>query len=176
MAETETPTPGAPDPQPPRTRTWVRVALVTSLALNLLILGIVGGAVIGHGRDRGPQATIGPGDYGPYGRAFTEADRAALRAALKDQAPRLGQNRAAVRDGFRDLLAALRAEPYDHARVARVMETQQARVQDQAALMRGLMLDRIAAMPPEARAGFADRLERVLRRGPPRERDRGARP
>lgn len=158
----------------PRTRTWVRVALVASLALNLLILGIVGGAMLGH-RDRPPHAALGPGDHGPYGRALAEADREALRAAIRAEAPRIRETRRAVRQGFRDLLAALRAAPYDHGQVVAVMEAQQARVHEQAALMRGLMLDRVAAMSPEERAAFADRLERVIRRGPPSDRG-GRRP
>ena len=166
---------------PPRTPTWMRVALVTSLALNLLVLGIVGGAVLKFGRDGPSRAGFLPGDYGPYSRAMSESDREALRAAYRAEAPRLRENRAAVRQGFRELQDALRADPYDHARVVAVVEAQQARVQDHAALMRGLMLDRVAAMSPEERAAFADRLERVVRRGPPRERDRdregqGARP
>ncbi|TCO73981.1 periplasmic heavy metal sensor [Rhodovulum euryhalinum] len=156
---------------PPRTRTWVRVALVASLALNVLILGVVGGAVLNKGRDHPPRTAFAPGEYGPYGRALADTDRAALRAALKAEAPRLRENRAAVRQGFRDLLAALRAEPYEHARVVAVVQAQQARVQDQAALVQSLTLDRVGAMSGADRAAFADRLERVLRRGPPRGGD-----
>ncbi|GAA0285532.1 periplasmic heavy metal sensor [Rhodovulum strictum] len=161
----------------PRTPVWVRVALVASLALNLMVLGVVGGAVLK--RDMPPRAGFVPGDYGPYSRALSEPDREALRAAYRAEAPRLRENREAVRQSFRDLQAALRAEPYDHARVVALVEAQQARVQDHATLMRGLTLDRVAAMNPEERAAFADRLERVLRRGPPREHERerqGGRP
>lgn len=162
----------ANEPAQPRTRTWVRVALVVSLALNLLVLGMIGGAVINHGRGD-PRAVTGPADLGPYGRALSDADRAALRKAIRAEGPRLRENREAVRAGFRELTGALRAEPYDHARVTAIIEGQQARVEAQVDLLRALMLDRVAQMTPAERAGFADRLEEVLRHGPPRDRDHG---
>jgi len=147
---------------------------VVSLALNVLILGIVGGAVISHERDK-LHGEGGPMSLGPYGRAFDAADREALRAALRADAPRLRETRQAVRAGFRDVLNALKAEPYDAARVAAIVEGQQAHVQSQMETMRKLMLDRIAAMTPEERAAFADRLQEVLRRGPPRNHYHGGR-
>ncbi|MBN2905809.1 MAG: periplasmic heavy metal sensor [Rhodobacteraceae bacterium] len=155
----------------PRTRTWVRVALGLSLALNLLIVGVIGGAVLSHGR-QGPPVALAPGDFGPYSRALSEEDRAALRTALRAQAPRLRENRTAVRAGFKDLLTALRADPYDPARVSALLAAQQARVEDQAGLVRDLVLTRVAQMHSEERAAFADRLERVLRHGPPRDHGR----
>lgn len=147
---------------------WLRVALGLSLGANLLIVGIVAGAVISHRPDGPRRGMTGPGDLGPYGRAFAYEDRAALREALGAAAPRQRENRAAVRQGFRDVLTALRAEPYDGDRVRALMEAQQARVQDQIELGRAAMLARLEAMTPAERAAFADRLERVLRRGPPR--------
>lgn len=157
----------------PRTRTWVRIALVASLGLNLLILGVVGGAVLSH-RDRLPPGSASVlGEIGPYGRALSQSDRDAVRAALRAEGPRLRENRKAVRQGFQDLLSALRAEPYDQARVTSILNAQQARVQDQAGLLRGLLLERVAAMDAEERAAFADRLETVLRRGPPRDAHHG---
>ena len=156
----------------PRNRTWMRVALIVSLALNFLILGIVGGAVLSHERG-GLRGELGPASFGPYGRAFDAEDRAALRQAIRAEAPRLRQNRQAVRQGFRDLLAALRTQPYDAAQVAAIIDRQQAHLRDQMTLMRGLMLDRVAAMTPEQRAAFADRLEAILRRGPPHDHPHG---
>ncbi|SIO57302.1 Uncharacterized membrane protein [Rhodovulum sp. ES.010] len=154
----------------PRTRAWVRIALVASLALNLLVLGMIGGAMLGHRHDGPRGASFGPGELGPYGRAFSAPDRDALRAALRAEAPRLRANREGVRAGFRDVLAALRAEPFDQARVEAALQAQQARLRDQMGLTRRLMLERVAAMSPEERSAFADRLEEVLRRGPPRDR------
>ncbi|TCP21412.1 periplasmic heavy metal sensor [Rhodovulum adriaticum] len=161
MADTDTTKTPAP-----RTRTWVRVALIVSLALNLLIVGMIGGAVVGH-RGGPPRADMGEAAYGPYARALADEDRAALRRAMRAEAPRLRENRMAVRQGFRDLLGALRADPYEPGRVADILAEQEARVRDQGQIWRGLLVTRLETMSPEERAAFADRLERVLRRGPP---------
>ncbi|TCP60834.1 putative membrane protein [Rhodovulum bhavnagarense] len=159
----------------PPTRTWVRVMLIASLALNLLILGMVGGAVVGH-RGASTRADLGEAAYGPYARALADEDRAALRAAMRSQAPRLRENRKAVRQGFNDLLDALRAEPYMPEHVAVILATQEAHARDQGEIWRDLMTERLAAMTPEQRAAFADRLERVLRRGPSHPRRDGSAP
>lgn len=164
MKETENSPPSAP-----RTRRWVRATLIASLALNLMILGVIGGAVLGNWG--GPsRATPGEAAYGPYARALSDEDRAALRLEMRAAAPRLRENRTVVRQGFRDLLDALRAEPYAPSRVAAILEAQETRVRDHGQIWRGLMLQRLDTMTPEDRAAFADRLEKVLRRGPSRDR------
>ncbi|MCE8472521.1 hypothetical protein LZ189_26365, partial [Rhodovulum sulfidophilum] len=62
---------------------------------------------------------------------------------------------------------ALRGETFDADRIAAVLDRQEARVQAHAEMVRKLMLDRLSAMSPDERSAFADRLERVLRHGPP---------
>ncbi|ARE39620.1 hypothetical protein RGUI_1479 [Rhodovulum sp. P5] len=151
---------------------WLRVTLGISLTLNLLIVGIVAGAIISH-RPGGPmRGDPSLREFGPYGRAFGDEDRAALRQAFREQAPRLQENRKAVRAAFGDVLAALRAEPYDGDRVRDLLQAQHTRIQDRVTLTREVFLKRLEAMTPEQRADFADRLERTLRRGPP-PHDRG---
>lgn len=163
MADTDPAKPAASR----RTPTWVRALLVVSLALNLMVVGIVGGAILGH-RGGPPRADLGEAAYGPYARALAEADREALRQAMRSELPRLRANREAVRRGFRDLLGALQAEPYAPERVAEILETQEARVGDQGRIWRGLLVERLSTMTAEERKSFAERLEQVLRRGPPR--------
>ncbi|MHC0054422.1 periplasmic heavy metal sensor [Actibacterium sp. D379-3] len=149
---------------------WGRAALVVSLTLNFLFLGLVGGAVLHR---VGPRADAPPpgGDllsYGPYTHAFSPEDRKALRALLKRDAADLRDNRRAVRRGFDQVVAALRAQPYDAAAVQALLEQQQAGVAQQVSHVSGLMLEHIARMSDAERAAFADRLEEVLRRGPSR--------
>jgi hypothetical protein len=76
--------------------------------------------------------------------------------------------RREVRQDFERLLQLLRTEPFDVAAAAGLLEAQQARVGEQVELVRRLFLEQISAMEPEERAAFADRLEQVLRHGPPR--------
>ncbi len=138
-------------------RLW-RIVLVASLALNLCVAGVVVGALFdrhgpGHDRLRGPAGGIV--------RALPEADREAVIDRLREM-PREG--RGDRRAGFERLLAAIRAEPFDRGRVERLLAEQRARGGARFARVEEAILDRLALMSPEARAGFAARLAEGARR------------
>ncbi|MEY4871132.1 MAG: hypothetical protein RLZZ563_462 [Pseudomonadota bacterium] len=145
----------------------LRVALAVSVALNLLILGLVAGAVL---RDGGPHGRmVRDLDFGPFTEALTPEDRDALRRDFLRQAPDLRDMRRQMRDDFATLLEALRAEPFDVEALRGVVANQGDRMAARLELGQDLMLARIAAMTPAERAAFADRLERRLERGPQRD-------
>ncbi|MBC2837094.1 periplasmic heavy metal sensor [Gemmobacter straminiformis] len=142
----------------------VRIALAVSVALNLLIVGLVAGAVL---RDGGPRGRMmGELDFGPFTEALTREDRDALRQAFVERMPDMRDMRRQMRTDFAALLAALRAEPFDPAALREVMANQSSRMQERLQIGQSLMLERLEAMSPEARAAFADRLEERLRHGP----------
>jgi hypothetical protein len=165
----------APAPRAPGR--WLKAALVVSLALNLAVAGIVAGALLGERRDarRPPPAELARElGLGPYTRALDIADRRALGAAVRERVraasgPRA--IRAEIRQDFAQVLAALRAEPFDPGRVAALIAAQGARAEARRELGAALLLERLAAMDAGARAAYADRLEAGLHRlaRPPRE-------
>lgn len=164
----------APGPGAGRLRRW---ALVVSLAVNLLVVGAVAGLWLSHGRDhdRFTRADRG-GGFGMYVRALSPEDRAALREAYRagrqeENADGAAQGAAAARDwradrraDQADLLAALRAEPFQPAAVAAVFDRHIAAMSAGMARGRALMLARIEAMAAPERAAFADRLEQMMSR------------
>lgn len=151
---------------------WLRVALAVSLAINLAVGGVVLGAWLRDGPPRG--AGVRDVGFGPYAAGLTDDDRAELRRALIRRAPDIRAARLAMREDMSAVVAALRAEPFDAATMAAAMDRGTARIADFAALGRSLLVDHAAAMTPQARAAFADRLERAAsRRGHP---DRPASP
>lgn len=166
MSETtQGPTP--PEAVPPvggaKAGKGVRIALGLSLAFNLLVVGLVAGAVL---RDGGPRdRMVRDLDFGPFTEALSPRDRDELRRAYVQRAPDLRGARQEMRTDLQAFLAALRAEPFDPAALAQVMENQQGRMARRIELGQDLLLERLAAMDPQARAEFADRLERRLRRG-----------
>ena len=84
----------------PKTGKAVRIALAVSVALNLAVIGIVAGALL---RD-GPRGRfIRELDFGPYGEAFSPADRAAMRDAFLSR----DVNMRDMRDQIRSEGAAL---------------------------------------------------------------------
>ncbi|MCX7889101.1 MAG: periplasmic heavy metal sensor [Rhodobacteraceae bacterium] len=147
-------TPGAPR--------WMRVALVVSLAANLLVAGVVVGAML-HGPDGGPRGAIGDIGLGPFTGAFAPEDRRAMRDDFLARAADFRAMRDREHADFAAVLAALRAEPFDRAALEAALGSLRDRLAQRMDLGRDIMLDRLSAMTPAARAAFADRLEEMLR-------------
>ena len=143
---------------------WVKIVLFTSLAVNLLVIGLVVGALLSgpHGRDRTELRGLG---YGPFVRALPKEDRSALHGALARNAHSFRDNRAELRAQFEALLTALRAEPFDVSEVERVFAEQRDRILERQLMGQDSLLERIVAMSPQDRAAYADALDRKLRRG-----------
>lgn len=143
---------------------WVRVIFVMSLALNLLVVGLVAGAFFGNGgKHPGRSVELG---LGPYTRALDVDVRRALVERLR-KTPELGRRvRNARRSDFRQMLVALRQEPFDQEAVLAIMEKQRAHTLTVQTAGQSALVDALVSMSPEQRAAFADRLENEIKRGP----------
>jgi len=159
---------GETNTKPKTRRNWGRVVLVISLGLNLLIVGLVAGAMLGGPRDRDRNPVLRDLGFGPFYEALPRAEKREIGNALRREAGTFRKNRAAMRTAFENFLTALRAEPFDPAAAARIIEDQSGTVGARQALARRLLLERIGAMSPAARAEYADTLGRALRHGPRR--------
>ncbi|MDJ0824646.1 MAG: periplasmic heavy metal sensor [Rhodobacter sp.] len=160
-------------PKPRKRRRWGKVVLFVSLAFNLLVVGLIAGAILSGPRDRDRNPLLRDLGFGPYAQALPAYDKIALTRALRREAGAFRENRAVLRQQFEAFLAALRAEPYDHAEVTRLVTSQQDRIQDRQRLGRDLLLERIAAMDAAERAAYADALDKSLRRRKPNRPPRG---
>ncbi|MDN5787374.1 periplasmic heavy metal sensor [Pseudorhodobacter sp.] len=150
-------------PAKPPTR-WLRPLLFMSLTLNLVILGIVAGAVFGrHERGRDEIVTRDLG-FGPFNDAFSEADRKALRDAYRAAKPDLGAERDKMRKGLQETLAVLRAEPFQPDALRAVLDAGGARAVERQQIGRDIVIGQLSKMTTAERAGFADRLEHSLQR------------
>lgn len=156
------PSPADPMPQAGSAR-GLKIALAVSVALNLGVAGMVAGAWMNGGRDRGMPRDL---SFGPFSEALSPADRFALRKALIDRAPGFREARAAAQAEFADLLTALRASPFDPAGVQSALGAIEARNAGRLELGRSLIEARISQMSEADRLAFADRLENGLRRRP----------
>lgn len=162
-----------PVPSPAAVPRWMRYALVVSLAANLLVLGVVAGAVIRHDRD-GPRGMIADVGFGPYTEALSREDRKALRDAFIARAPDFRAMRAEAQADMATLIAALRAADWDEAAVKTTLAKQRDRTVSRISLGQDLLLERLSAMTPDARRALADRLDGMMRRGPGEwRRDKG---
>lgn len=157
-------------PQKSRRLPWGRIVLFTSLAFNLLVVGLVAGALLRPDRfdGRPPLRDLG---YGPFGAALSPEDRHELGRRLVDRAGDLRSNREELRRQFAEMLAALRAQPFDTSALTAVVEQQKGKLAERQEIGQALLMERITAMTDAERREFADRLERALTRAA-RERRR----
>lgn len=148
-----------------RTPRGVRIVLAISLALNLGVAGLVAGAFIADGGPR--DRMVRDLDFGPFTEALTREDREKLRDEFLRVAPDLRDMKQAMKQDFTAVMAAVRAEPFDPAKLQAAVDALGERTTSRIAIGQKLLVDRLAAMTPEARADFADRLEKRLRHGGP---------
>lgn len=155
---------------------WLRPTLAVSVALNLLVAGVVAGALLGGGpwRDGSARgAAMRDAGFGPYAAALDDRDRAALRRALAARGPDLRAARDAMRRDMAEVAALIRAEPFDAEAVRAAMARGSARMGEVIGLGQSLIVGHVASLSPQERAAFADRVEAALHR---RSRSGHARP
>jgi uncharacterized membrane protein len=160
------------NPAPRKAWPWARIVLAGSLAVNLLVIGLIAGALLGGPRDRDRNPVLRDLGFGPFVQALPRADRRELGAAMRREAGAFRENRAEMRRQFEAILAALRADPFDAGALRDMVEAQYARVSERQGLGRRLLLDRIEAMTGAERAAYADALDASLRRRRPDRSDR----
>lgn len=142
----------------------MRWLLIVSLALNLAVLGMIGSWWLTWGPHHRHQMPRMEQVGGPLTRALVHEDRRAIGRALRAAYRQEGDTRGVQRARFDEMIAALRAEPFDAEAVAAQMAAQRATLQERLNLGQTLLLERLSAMEPEARAAYAERLEAELRR------------
>lgn len=158
MSDTPNDAMGAPVAKPSRK---IKTALVLSLAVNLLVVGLIAGAAV---RGGGLRRMGGPPDvmFGPLTEALTREDRKALRGRFMQASPDFRSERAQQRDEFAKLADLLRADQWDAAAAAALFDQQAQRGAARMQAGRRALLDYFASLSPEARKAMADRLEHGL--------------
>ena len=165
-SQTPPPPPSAPQSKAPM-RLWLRLVLFGSLALNLLIIGTVVSFVATHGpreSRRGPPRADQMG--GPLTAALSHEDKRAIGRAIRNEYRQRADrpSRARVREEYRAVVAALRAQPYDPEPVRESLARQLAFASERQGVGNRLLLERLAAMSAQDRRAFADRIEEALER------------
>lgn len=155
-------------------RRWLRIALIASLAVNLLLLGAIGTRWIGHERDhrheRGSEARRLPIGLNLYARAMDDEARAALEAAVAAQRDTFDTRRAGVRSQMEGLMTAIVADPFDPQQMAAALATQRAAMGDYIGHAHGLLVEQVSEMNADSRQNFAEGLRREIEKRRQRRR------
>jgi len=133
----------------------LRILLGVSLALNLLVLGLVTGAMLRFGGPHGmrmPPRSLGSTMI----REMPRQDRHAMREqAFGDPASRRDHRRV----GAAAMSAALRAVPFDREALHAVVSEQARHREAVQASVQAAWLARVDQMSDAERAAYADRLQ-----------------
>lgn len=150
-----------------------KTVLVLSLALNLLVLGTIGGAVFSGRFGDGPPGKVDL-SMGPLLRALPEEAQQGLREDLRQRLRERGDD---WRDhgppgggpGLREVVEILRADPFALEALSAYLDGQTARAEAAARAARDAFAEQVMALDPQDRAAMADRLEDEMRnfRPPP---------
>ena len=155
-------TDAAPAGKAPR---WMRVLLVVSLALNLLVVGLVAGSVLGKTRSGSRGAEAHEFQRHPLIGALAREDRREVMQQLRRDNGQPREHAKALRTRFRAYLEALRADAFDADAVGQLLKEQRASMGNWQDGVDGILLQTLSDMTPEERLAYADRLEELGRRG-----------
>lgn len=141
-------------------RLW-KILLVVSLGFNLVVVGMVAGALWNGPPERHHADTRALSSLGlrPYVRAMNDAQRASLKARLDKGGAQDLPSRETFRNHIKALSAAVRQVPYDPAAVQAVLAAQRETTGERIILGQTLLLEELAAMSPQDREAFAAALE-----------------
>jgi uncharacterized membrane protein len=142
----------------------MKLLLAVSLAINLGVLGMLGGAALRGAGDRGRPDVRDIG-FGPFTDALSPQDRQELRRAFLQDGGNPRAMRQMMRAEVGTLLQVLRTEPLQEAELRAAFNRLRQRGQERLDLGQRLLADHIIAMSPDDRARFADRLEAMMARG-----------
>lgn len=155
-----------------RTGRGLKIALGLSLAVNLLILGLVVGALVavGPGRSGNDDPRLRALGLGPFAIALPREDRQAVTDRIDRDA--LRSERRALGESLGQLRAALLADPFDRAAAEAALARSRGAAEAAQGQGHRALLDHIETMSADERAELVERLGRALRRMGGRDGDR----
>lgn len=174
------PTVQTPTPKPARKPgRGLRIALVLSLMVNLLVIGVVAGGAWRVRQFDGPPP--GQPDIRALWHAMPREARSALRERTREmgmpgepgahgsQRPSREERRARAAEMNAGLIASLRAEPFDPAAFAALMEGDREALERRLRAANAAFASQLSELTPAQRAAMAAELEETWEdRLPPR--------
>jgi hypothetical protein len=150
----------------------LRILFFGSLALNLLIAGLVIGVVFsgGPGKDRHSVRS----DVGGFTlvRALPREARAELRARFETKRSAHEKSGGGPPPSQEEILDSLRAMPFDRQAFAEVVSTQTRSLAERGRLGQEALVEQVSEMSDDARRAYADRVEEAFSRRRALRKDR----
>lgn len=153
-------------PQVKGTPRWIKIALILSVAVNLGIAGVIGGAAL-----RAPEIQRNnleaPEGVAMLARAMPPSHQRELRELLRDRRGDLRPDRQELKNLRERFIIVLRAEPFDIDALREVFADQREMLSKLTAAGHNSVVDQIEKMTPQDRERY---ILRLLERDRPRPR------
>lgn len=146
----------------------LKVAFIVSLALNLLVVGVIAGGML-NGKRPSPMGGYDV-SLGEFGKALSRDDRTKIRDDLRTNPNFRLPSRGTRDEAVQAFIAAVRAEPFDVTVVEGMFASQRVRGAQAMQAGQDALLKRLVEMDAEERNEFADRVEHFAGRGKPDDR------
>lgn len=177
MSGPETQTPKTAPSAPGRARRGLRIALVASLMLNLLLVGMMAGGVMRYSR-MVPPPEAEP-DFRTLWRALPDPARRDLRTMARehgfggDHGPRLSRDERRARQAETNarIITLLRTDPFDAEAFAALLDGDRAAMARRLDAARSAFARRVADLSPAERQAMAAEVEARWARDARRDRD-----
>ena len=152
-----------PPPQK-RGRNWTRIALIGSLAVNLLIVGTLAGAFWKHEKPKGRHMDRISMGLGANILALPEPAQGEIAALVGKGFESRRAFRRIMRDSQKELLAALRAEPFSEEVLRAAFEAHRGAALGKSRVLQDAYVDALVDMSDEERAAHLDRAEQIRKK------------
>ena len=149
-----------------RPRAWVGWVAAGSLCVNLLLVGIIGGAVLRHGGPHPkPPAGIDPVSLMRVMRTLPEDRRDEALEILRDHRPKFEALRPARIAARLAIADALEADPMDGTALAAALNTARRSEAEGRAVIDDAFVQFVARLPRAARSKLAEEVREARRWG-----------
>jgi len=146
----------AEKPEKSPSRVW-KIVLALSLALNVAVIGLIGGAVARDKVGGRPPSGFEFG-AGPLGRALSQDDRRELGRSIRERVDFGSEGRPTPRRTIREIQSILREENLDVAKLQSVLDRSVTRAKTFQSAAQAALIEHISQMTVEERQAYADRL------------------
>ncbi|WP_299349957.1 periplasmic heavy metal sensor [uncultured Shimia sp.] len=146
----------------PGMKRWLRVVFTLSLALNLVIVGLIGGAALKFGRS-GPPPHVMDRMSMPILGALEHQDRREIGRNIRKAYRNDGKSAKPETASYETLIAVLEAEPLDVEALRVANQGLTDRVSQRMRIAQEAWLDYVQTMTPEARVAYAARMREMVK-------------
>lgn len=147
---------------------WVKIVLIVSVAANLGVAGVIGGAALRAPETRRAHLEA-PEGVAMLARSMPQAHQHELRETLRERRDDLRPNRQELKNLRDRFIVALRAEPFDINAVNLVFADQRRMLEVLTEAGHDAVIEQIGKMTPQDREQFIQRLRRSERQARDRQ-------